>query len=409
MVFAEKGVMMTWTRLTFLGLALWMTACGGDEATQLPEGCDAYAEPGSNDNETVQTMFIEAQPNTVLCLGAGTFTFQTELSLSVENVTIRGQGADQTVLDFSNQDVGGNGLLVSGDNCVMEDFKVLNPPGDGIRANDVDGVTFRRVHVIWDADAATSNGAYGLYPVGSSRVLIEECVVKGASDAGIYVGQSNTILVRNNEAYGNVAGIEIENSTDAEVINNHAHDNTGGILVFNLPELPMKAGQRAKVHGNLIENNNLSNFGKPGSVVGNVPGGSGLIILSTDNNEVTGNTFRGNGSSAIILTSYLQDIFGLYDDPEFEPYPNGNYIHGNTYENNGMMPQSIVAALELDLPAPDILWDGCQPEMPGPVNCIQEDASVTFRGIDYCGMFQDQTTDRSPFDCSYDALPAQDL
>ena len=79
------------------------------------------------------------------------------------------------------------------------------------------------------------------------------------------------------------------------------------------------------------------------------------------------------------------------------------------YENNGMMPQSIVAALELDLPAPDILWDGCQPEMPGPVNCIQEDESVTFRGIDYCGMFRNQTTDRGPFDCSYDALPAQDL
>ncbi len=401
---------MNLIKTVLLGAVLTLAACGGEEETiQLPEGCDAYVEPGGDDNDTVQTMFIEAEPDSVLCLGAGTFRFHTELSISVTNVTIRGQGADQTVLDFSGQDVGANGLLVSGDGTTMEDFKVLNPPGDGIRANDVSGVIFRRLHVIWESDADTSNGAYGLYPVGSSNVLVEECVVKGASDAGIYVGQSNTILVRGNEAYGNVAGIEIENSTDAEVVDNHAHDNTGGILVFNLPELPIKDGQRAKVHRNLIENNNLTNFGKPGSVVGNVPGGSGLIILSTDNNEVTENVFRGNGSSAIILTSYLEAIFGLYEDPEFEPYPNGNYIHGNTYENNGMMPQSIVAALELDLPAPDILWDGCQPEMPGPVNCIQEAESVTFRGIDYCGMFMNQTTDRSPFDCAYDALPAQDL
>ena len=400
---------MKWTHLMLLGAVLTLAACGDDDKVSLPEGCDAYVEPGADDNEAVQTIFIEAQPDSVVCLGAGTFRFHTELSLSVANVTIRGQGAEDTVLDFSAQDVGANGLLVSGDGTIMEDFGVLNPPGDGIRANDVDGVTFRRLHVIWEADAATSNGAYGLYPVGSSNVVVEECVVKGASDAGIYVGQSNTILVRGNEAYGNVAGIEVENSHDAEVVDNHAHDNTGGILIFNLPELAIKDGQRVKVHRNLVENNNLPNFGKPGSVVGNVPGGSGLIILSTDNNEVTGNTFRGNGSSAIILTSYLQDIFGLYDDPEFKPYANGNYIHGNTYENNGMMPQSIVAALELDLPAPDILWDGCQPEMPGPVNCIQEAESVTFRGIDYCGGFMNQTTDRTPFDCAYDPLPTQNL
>ena len=245
-----------------------LAACGDDDKVSLPEGCDAYVEPGADDNEAVQTIFIEAQPDSVVCLGAGTFRFHTELSLSVANVTIRGQGAEDTVLDFSAQDVGANGLLVSGDGTIMEDFGVLNPPGDGIRANDVDGVTFRRLHVIWEADAATSNGAYGLYPVGSSNVVVEECVVKGASDAGIYVGQSNTILVRGNEAYGNVAGIEVENSHDAEVVDNHAHDNTGGILIFNLPELAIKDGQRVKVHRNLVENNNLPNFGKPGSVSG---------------------------------------------------------------------------------------------------------------------------------------------
>ncbi len=415
---------MRWKMSLVLGLALTCFGCGGDDdsnemagaggmggaggsSVMLPEGCDAYAEPSDDDNETVQTLLIEAMPDSTVCLGEGTFRFQTELSLSVDNVTIKGAGASSTILDFSAQDVGANGVLISGDGTTMEDFQVLNTPGDGIRANDVDGVVFRRVNVFWEADAETTNGAYGLYPVGSSNVIIDGCVVKGASDAGIYVGQSNTILVQNSEAYGNVAGIEIENSTDAEVVDNHAHDNTGGILVFNLPELPIKDGQRTKVHRNIIENNNLVNFGKPGSVVGNVPGGSGIIILATDNNEITGNTFRGNGSAAIIVTSYLSDIFGLYDDEEFDPYPEQNYIHANTYEGNGMMPQSIVAALELELPAPDILWDGCLPEMPGPVNCIQEDESVTFRGIDYCGGFNNQTTDRTPFDCSYDALPGQ--
>ena len=64
------------------------------------------------------------------------------------------------------------------------------------------------------------------------NVLIENCTAIGASDAGIYVGQSNRIIVRNSIAHQNVAGIEIENSLNADVFDNVATGNTGGILVF---------------------------------------------------------------------------------------------------------------------------------------------------------------------------------
>jgi parallel beta-helix repeat protein len=64
----------------------------------------------------------------------------------------------------------------------------------------------------------------------------------GASDAGIYVGQSKHIIVRNSKAYQNVAGIEIENSWYADVYENEAFNNTGGILVFDLPDLIQKEG-----------------------------------------------------------------------------------------------------------------------------------------------------------------------
>ena len=50
------------------------------------------------------------------------------------------------------------------------------------------------------------------YPVASEDVLIDGCVAIGASDAGIYVGQSQNIIVKNSRAEFNVAGIEIENS-----------------------------------------------------------------------------------------------------------------------------------------------------------------------------------------------------
>ena len=66
----------------------------------------------------------------------------------------------------------------------------------GRRARASRSASARRV----DRRPAPDNGAYGLYPVQWSNVLIEDTVVIGASDAGVYVGQSDQIVVRNNLA-----------------------------------------------------------------------------------------------------------------------------------------------------------------------------------------------------------------
>ena len=65
----------------------------------------------------------------------------------------------------------------------------------------------------------------------NQNVLIDGCVAIGASDAGIYVGQSQNIIVKNSIAQYNVAGIEIENSFYADVFDNLT-SHTGGILVL---------------------------------------------------------------------------------------------------------------------------------------------------------------------------------
>ncbi|MEZ4311523.1 MAG: parallel beta-helix domain-containing protein [Polyangiaceae bacterium] len=256
--------------LSVLALAAASTGCdgssdgtggaGGSTATVDPD-CTTAISPGDSDQSTVQTALIEAKEGDIVCFTEGTFKFDTELSLDVKNVTLRGAGQEKTTWDFSGQDVGGNGLLIKSDGVVVEKLTVKNTPGDGVRADSVAGITFRNMTVMWEADASLDNGAYGLYPVGSSDVLIDTCVVKGARDAGIYVGQSTNILITNSEAYSSVAGIEIENSTDSEVVGNKAHNNTAGILVFNLPGLPVQDGKRAKVHDSIVEDNNEPNFG----------------------------------------------------------------------------------------------------------------------------------------------------
>ncbi|MBK6512223.1 MAG: right-handed parallel beta-helix repeat-containing protein [Haliea sp.] len=121
-----------------------------------------------------------------------------------------------------------------------------NTSGDAIKVKDANGVTFRRVRVEWTNGPDENNGAYGLYPVGCRNVLIEDSEVRGASDAGVYVGQSENIIVRRNYVYENVAGIEIENSKFADVYENNTTGNTGGILVFDLPGPPVQGGEAVR-------------------------------------------------------------------------------------------------------------------------------------------------------------------
>ena len=159
--------------------------------------------------EILQTQLIEAQPGDVIEVPAGTHDFTRSLSLNVSGVTLRGAGIDETILSFKNQVQGAEGLLVSADNFIMEDMAIEDTIGDALKINQSTNVTLRRIRTEWTNGPDSKNGAYGIYPVQSKNILIEDSVAIGASDAGIYVGQSSQIIVRNSRAEYNVAGIEI--------------------------------------------------------------------------------------------------------------------------------------------------------------------------------------------------------
>ena len=404
--------------------------------------CDETVCPSEDDQEALQQALIDAEDGDTVCMSDGIFYFYNEISLDVPNVTLKGAGPDSTILDFTDQIQGGNGIHITADGCTVENFQVLDSPGDGIKASAVEGITYRDVSVFWTADAAADNGAYGLYPVSSSQVLIERCKVKGASDAGVYVGQSFDIIVQGNEAWGNVAGTEIENSTNAEVMDNHSHDNTGGVLVFNLPDLPVGDGKRAKVHDNIIENNNTPNFAPEGNIVSIVPQGTGLLILATDENEFHDNIIRDNMSAGIAIFSYDETLIGEgWEDPSFDPYPERNYVHDNVFENNGYAPKDIALVLFAALnavseetirpPLPSILWDGCvnanflgdpieAEEPPVFLNCMsgngdslgsggEIEGEATYANFAMCGEvpFEDYSFDIEPVTCTYTGLAPQ--
>ncbi|HNW18401.1 MAG TPA: parallel beta-helix domain-containing protein, partial [Sphingorhabdus lacus] len=207
---------------------------------------------GDGAQERLQEALIAAQPGDIVELGAGRFSLTDGLSLDVNGVTVKGQGAKESVLDFSNQKGAGEGLLVTSDDVILRDFGVENSKGDGIKSKGADRIVYHKLRVEWTGGPKATNGAYGIYPVESKDVLIDTVVVRGASDAGIYVGQSRNIVVRGSVATENVAGIEIENSFDADVHDNIATHNTGGVLIFDLPNLPQMGGHNVRVFDNII-------------------------------------------------------------------------------------------------------------------------------------------------------------
>jgi len=193
--------------------------------------------PGAEAEAQLQTALIEARPGDTVQLGRGRIELSQGLSLAVDRVTIRGEGEGRSILSFNNQRRGAEGLLVTSNGVVLRDFAVENARGDAIKVRDCQGITFRGVRAEWTRGPHPENGAYGLYPVNCSNVLIERSIARGASDAGIYVGQSRNIIVRDNVAERNVAGIEIENSYNADVFRNPSPANLSstGVRIFFCP------------------------------------------------------------------------------------------------------------------------------------------------------------------------------
>jgi parallel beta-helix repeat protein len=187
--------------------------------------------------------------------------------------------------------------------------------------------------------------------------LIDGVTVSGASDAGIYVGQSENIIVRNSRAEYNVAGIEIENSKFADVHDNVATKNAGGILVFDLPNLPMKGGHSTRLFNNQIVENDTPNFAAPGSTVAAVPTGTGVLLMANQNVHVFGNTFDKNKTTHVMVISYSQ----AFDDADYNPLPRDFVIRDNTYGEGGNDPQGRLSPLAPMLPGkalPAVVWDG---------------------------------------------------
>ncbi len=341
--------------------------------------------PGPTATEQMVAAMTTAAPGTTIEFDCGFFDLSSTLLINgTEDVVIRGCGRDKTVLSFRNNTTSPEGILVNNVRGVtIEDLTVADSHGNGIELRSVEHGTIRRVRTFWstaggaqsthpdrlradnfetgvmavactdpptqDPDAPENDGGdttspdyipsraagrYGVYPVKSRHILIAETESIGASDAGIYVGQSTNAIIRDSRAAYNVFGFEIENVQDGEYRNNLAECNTGGFLVYDLDNLT-QYGSRTRMLNNVSINNNTYNF-SAGGIVSQIPPGSGMITLAYDRIDVIGNRFENNDTAGIIHVSY--DIFPESlrpNDRKLDPFTEGMLVKDNTFINNG--------------------------------------------------------------------------
>lgn len=288
---------------------------------------------GKNAQERLQSALIDAKPGDTVLLGAGTFALTDGLSLDVKDVTIKGAGQDKTILDFKGQMAAGEGLMITSNGVTVRDLTVVDAKGDAIKAKGVDQISFIDLKVDWSGPPKAGNGAYGVYPVSSTNVLIDGVTVRGASDAGIYVGQSKNIIVKRSRAEFNVAGIEIENSMNADVHDNIATHNAGGILIFDLPNLPQQGGHSHRVFHNQVVDNDTQNFAPKGNIVASVPTGTGVMVMANHDVHVFDNAISGNASVAVMLLGYKFAI----KDANYAPLPTDVVIRDNKLDRKSVV------------------------------------------------------------------------
>jgi parallel beta-helix repeat protein len=401
---------------------LLLVGCAKPSGSGSPEGDGAVVrvESGPDEGKETQTALIDAKPGSVIEFGEGTFEFGSTLSCDVSDITIRGQGPDKTIFSFANQGqgTGGEGLSITGKkNVLIENLAIEDAKGDAVKVNGTDGLMFRHVKVSWTGGPQSTNGAYGLYPVLCKNVLIENCEVSDASDAGIYVGQSENIIVRHNRVEHNVAGIEIENSIDADVYENVATNNTGGILVFSLPDLELKVGHHTRVYNNEIVDNNLDNFAPQGAMVANVPAGTGVMILANRHVEVFENKIQNNQNCGLSISSYLVTLRPYQKDKGYDPYCEAIFVHDNNFDGNGQKPNGklgeLVAMLTGEETLPDIVYDGVvdpakavDGKLPPELAIrIRNNGEADFVNYDFAGIDMSNLASPKPGNISRDLTP----
>lgn len=309
------------------------------------------------DGESIQEAVKAAKPGAMIKVMPG--TYKETVYVDKDNITLSGVIERGAYPVMDGEGVRNDAVLYSGNGFTVENLYITKYKGNAIMGQAGNNYIIRN-NIIVDT------GVYGIFPQLGKNGIVAHNVISGIEDAAIYVGMSDNVDVVYNQVFDSVAGIEIENSRSALVEGNFVYNNTGGILAFITPGLPIKTCSDVIIRNNFVVDNNHENFAIPGSLVSNIPQGTGMLIMACDDVVVEQNIITGNESMGVLFTDF--SLAGnAATDPDADPRPNRPKILNNIMRDNGTNPAPMVRAVlatQMLTRGPDVIDtvgmdDGC--------------------------------------------------
>jgi hypothetical protein len=211
-------------------------------------------------------------------------------------------------------------------------FTVQGFEGFGIYLACVDGFRVR-------GNTAQRNHTYAIFPVRSSRGRMSRNTSSGTlTDACLYVGQDDDILVDHNQASDCQIGFQIENSTNVRWSHNVAKQNTAGMIVDIINGRQVKQVSDNLVVGNVLADNNRPNSAPEGEETHDIIPGIGLVVDGAQRTTVKSNTLEQNSLAGMTIVDFCldrSDVCGA-GPLDIDPNPNDTVVTRNRFAMNGV-------------------------------------------------------------------------
>jgi parallel beta-helix repeat protein len=214
-------------------------------------------------------------------------------------------------------------------NFRIEGFTVQGFPGYGVFLACVDGFTIRN-------NAAVEDRTYSIFPIRSSKGRVTRNTASATfTDACIYVGQSEDVVVDHNQASDCQIGFQLENTRNVRMHHNRATGNTAGLIVDVIAGHQTLIAADNVVADNVFADNNRANSG-PGSDTGDLIPGIGVVIDGADRTLLSHNLIERNQLFGLTLVNFCIGNPQACTDPNLaiDPYPDGNRVVHNRFVSN---------------------------------------------------------------------------
>ncbi len=184
---------------------------------------------------------------------------------------------------------------------------------------------------------STDNGEYAIFPVASDHGrLTRSQGMRTRSDACLYIGEDDHVLVDHSLASDCQIGLEIENCRHVVMRDNVSRGNTTGIIVDVINDRLTTTCTDNVVEHNTFDSNNRPSSALPTDDTSDLEPGIGVIIAGADRTTVQKNTITGHSLAGMTLVDFCLDRAELCAMPglPIDPNPDGNRVIANTFDGN---------------------------------------------------------------------------